>query len=232
MAQCTHERNLASHGRTADRRGHSLLRRSRRGRSLRLHLLPLPPDAPPVLLRAEYPMSAQAWHSVEEVSDAGRLFLGPRILLAGFFVLMGRVLGMGGPRLKRARYKHGVRGLVEEVATDRLRAANSNVSTLVHNYRIGGVTYRVEHFGPVAARLVLPDRRPADHDAVSARWPGSGRARGGVSAGRAAWPVRPRARPRAPGRGPADLARRACRAHRAWRRTAPAAGAGRFHGLR
>ncbi|KGD89316.1 membrane protein [Achromobacter sp. RTa] len=143
---------------------------------VRLHLLPLQPDAPPVLLRAEYPMSAQAWNSVEEVSDAdrqavrkeelgvrkffyalalaalaGSLFLGPLILLAAFFVLMGLVLGMRSPRLKRARYKHGVRGLVEEVVTYRLRATNSNVSTLVHNYRIGGVMYRVEHFGQVAA---------------------------------------------------------------------------------
>ncbi len=143
---------------------------------VRLHLLTLLPGTPPVLLRAEYPMSAQAWNSVEEVSDAdretvrkeelslrkffyalalvplaGSLFLGPLILLAAFFVLTGLVLGMRSPRLKRARYKHGVRGLVEEVVTYRLRASNSNVSTLVHNYRIGGVMYRVEHFGQAAA---------------------------------------------------------------------------------
>lgn len=143
---------------------------------VRLHLLPLQPDAPPVLLRAEYPMSAQAWNSVEEVSDAdrqavrkeelgvrkflfalalvplvGSLFLGPLVLLAAFFVLMGLVLGMRSPRLKRARYKHGVRGLVEEIVTYRMRATNSNVSTLVHNYRIGGLMYRVEHFGQAAA---------------------------------------------------------------------------------
>ena len=143
---------------------------------VRLHLLTLDPDAPPVLLRAEYPMSAQAWNSVEEVSDAdreavrkeelslrkffyavalaplaGSLFLGPLILLAAFFVLTGLVLGMRSPRLKRARYKHGVRGVVEEIVTYRVRASNSNVSTLVHNYRIGGAMYRVEHFGQAAA---------------------------------------------------------------------------------
>ncbi|PTN49874.1 hypothetical protein DAI43_20610 [Achromobacter xylosoxidans] len=143
---------------------------------VRLHLLTLDPDAPPVLLLAEYPMSAQAWNSVEEVSNAdreavrkeelslrkffyvlalaplvGSLFLGPLILLAAFFVLTGFVLGMRSPRLKRARYKHGVRGLVEEVVTYRVRASNSNISTLVHNYRIGGVMYRVEHLGQAAA---------------------------------------------------------------------------------
>lgn len=149
---------------------------------VRLHLLTLLPGTPPVLLRAEYPMSAQAWNSVEEVSDAdretvrkeelslrkffyalalaplaGSLFLGPLILLAAFFVLMGLVLGMRSPRLKRARYKHGVRGVVEEIVTYRVRASNSNVSTLVHNYRIGGAMYRVEHFGQAAA----PGRRVA-----------------------------------------------------------------------
>ncbi|GEM_PF-634897 len=143
---------------------------------VRLHLLTLLPDAPPVLLRAEYPTSAQAWNSVEEVSDAdrgavrkeelgvrkffyalallplaGSLFLGPLILLAGFFVLMGLVLGMRSPRLKRARYKHGVRGLVEEAVTYRVRTTNSGASTLVHNYRIGGAMYRVEHFGQAAS---------------------------------------------------------------------------------
>lgn len=143
---------------------------------VRLHLLTLQPGTPPVLLRAEYPMSAQAWNSVEEVSDAdrqtvrkeelgarklfyalallplaGSLFLGPLILLSAFFVLMGLVLGMRSPRLKRARYKHGVRGQVEEVVTYRVRTSNSNVSALVHNYRIGGVIYRIEHFGQVAA---------------------------------------------------------------------------------
>lgn len=143
---------------------------------VRLHLLTLRPGEPPVLLRAEYPMSAQAWNSVEEVSDAdretvrkeelgarklfyalalvalaGSLFLGPLILLAAFFVLMGLVLGMRSPRLKRARYKHGVRGLVEEIVTYRMRTTNPGVFTLVHNYRIGGVMYRVEHFGQEAA---------------------------------------------------------------------------------
>ena len=59
------------------------------------------------------------------------------ILLAGFLFLLGLVLGMRSPRLKRARYKHGVRGVVEEVVTYRLRTTNSNVATLVHNYRIG-----------------------------------------------------------------------------------------------
>jgi len=143
---------------------------------VRLHLLTLQPGTPPVLLRAEYPMSPQAWNSVEEVSDAdrqavrkeelgarklfyalallplaGSLFLGPLILLSAFFVLMGLVLGMRSPRLKRARYKHGVRGQVEEIVTYRVRTSNSNVSTLVHNYRIGGVMYRVEHFGQAAA---------------------------------------------------------------------------------
>ncbi|MBB1628683.1 hypothetical protein [Achromobacter sp. UMC71] len=143
---------------------------------VRLHLLTLWPGSPPVLLRSEYPMSAQALNSVEEISDAdretvrkeelgarklfyalalvalaGSLFLGPLILLAAFFVLMGLVLGMRSPRLKRARYKHGVRGVVEEIVTYRVRTTNPNVSTLVHNYRIGGVMYRVEHFGQEAA---------------------------------------------------------------------------------
>ena len=142
---------------------------------VRLHLLTLSPDTPPVLLRAEYPMSTQVWNSVEEISDAdreavrneelslrkffyvvalavlvGSLFWSPLILLAGFLFLLGLVLGMRSPRLKRARYKHGVRGVVEEVVTYRLRTTNSNVATLVHNYRIGGLMYRVEHFGPVA----------------------------------------------------------------------------------
>ena len=142
---------------------------------VRLHLLTLSPDTSPVLLRAEYPMSTQVWNSVEEISDAdreavrneelslrkffyvvalavlvGSLFWSPLILLAGFLFLLGLVLGMRSPRLKRARYKHGVRGVVEEVVTYRLRTTNSNVATLVHNYRIGGLMYRVEHFGPVA----------------------------------------------------------------------------------
>ena len=76
---------------------------------VRLHLLTLSPDTPPVLLRAEYPMSTQVWNSVEEISDAdreavrneelslrkffyvvalavlvGSLFWSPLILLAGF----------------------------------------------------------------------------------------------------------------------------------------------------
>jgi len=143
---------------------------------VRLHLLTLLPGTPPVLLRAEYPMSAQVWNSVEEVNDAdreavrkeelglrkffyalalaplvGSLFLGPLILLAAFFALMGLVLGMRSPRLKRARYKRGVRGLVEEVVTYRVRTTNSGASMLVHNYRIGGLMYRVEHFGQAAA---------------------------------------------------------------------------------
>ena len=33
---------------------------------VRLHLLTLSPDTPPVLLRAEYPMSTQVWNSVEK----------------------------------------------------------------------------------------------------------------------------------------------------------------------
>ena len=39
---------------------------------VRLHLLTLSPGTPPVLLRAEYPMSTQVWNSVEEISDADR----------------------------------------------------------------------------------------------------------------------------------------------------------------
>lgn len=143
---------------------------------VRLHLLTLWPGSPPVLLRSEYPMSAQAWNSVEEISDAdretvrkeelgarklfyalalialaGSLFLGPLILLSPCFALLGLVLGMHSPRLKRARYKHGVRGVVEEIVTYRLRTTTPGASTLVHNYRIGGVMYRVEHFGQAAA---------------------------------------------------------------------------------
>lgn len=143
---------------------------------VRLHLLTLQPDALPVLLRVEYPMSAQALIAVEEVSDAdrqavrreelgvrkfffllalvplvGSLFLSPLILVAGFFALMGLVLGMRSPRMKRARYKHGVRGVVEEALVYRLRSPNSPTFSLIHNYRIGGVMYRVEYLGPVVA---------------------------------------------------------------------------------
>ncbi|WP_454695060.1 hypothetical protein [Achromobacter aegrifaciens] len=142
------------------------------GLPVRLHLLALQPDAPPVLLRAEYPMSAEALIAVEEVSDADRaavrreelglrklfflvalvlllasLFLAPLVLAAGFFALMGLILGMRSPRLKRARYKHGVRGVVEEAVIYRLRTPNSATFSLSHNYRIGGVMYQVDYLG-------------------------------------------------------------------------------------
>ena len=39
---------------------------------VRVHVLPLLPDAPGLLLRVDYPMSGQAWTSVEEISDADR----------------------------------------------------------------------------------------------------------------------------------------------------------------
>ena len=79
----------------------------------------------------------------------GSLFWSPLILLAGFLFLLGLVLGMRSPRLKRARYKHGVRGVVEEVVTYRLRDQLERChvgSQLSHR----GLMYRVEHFGPVA----------------------------------------------------------------------------------
>ncbi|MCR2232439.1 hypothetical protein NSX58_26155, partial [Salmonella enterica] len=40
------------------------------------------------------------------------LFVPPVILLAAVLALMGLVLGMRSPRLKRARHKQGVRGVV------------------------------------------------------------------------------------------------------------------------
>ncbi len=147
---------------------------------VRLHVLPLLPDAPGLLLRVDYPMSGQAWTSLEEISDADResvrreergvrkffllaalaplavsLFVPPVILLAAVLALMGLVLGMRSPRLKRARHKQGVRGVVEEAVTYRLRTPNSLTASLAHNYRVGGVMYRVDHLGPAA----LPGQR-------------------------------------------------------------------------
>lgn len=146
------------------------------GRPVRLHVLPLQPDAPGLLLGVDYPMSGEAVTSLEAISDADRdqvrgeelavrkfflwsalamlavsLFAPPLILLAALLALMGWVLGMRSPRVKRARYKHGVRGVVEEVVTYRLRTPNSLTVSLAHNYRVGGVMYRVDHLGPVAA---------------------------------------------------------------------------------
>lgn len=143
---------------------------------VRLHVLTLMPDAPGLLLRVDYPMSGHAWTSVEEISDADRanarreelgvrkfffvaalaplaasFFLLPLILLAMVFVLLGWVLGMRSPRLKRAHCKHGVRGVVEEAVTYRQRTPNSPTVSLIPNYRVGGVMYRVYHLGPVAA---------------------------------------------------------------------------------
>lgn len=140
-----------------------------------LHVLPLQPDAPGLLLRVDYPMSGQAVTSLEEISDADRasvrseelwvrkffllaalallvvsLFVPPLILLAAVLALLGLVLGMRSPRLKRASFKHGVRGVVEEAVTYRRHVPNSPTVTLVHNYRVGGVMYQVEHFGAVA----------------------------------------------------------------------------------
>ncbi|CAB3834122.1 hypothetical protein [Achromobacter ruhlandii] len=142
---------------------------------VRLHVLPLQPDAPGLLLGVDYPMSGQAVTSLEAISDADRdqvrgeelavrkfflwsalamlavsLFVPPLILLAALLALMGWVLGMRSPRLKRARYKHGVRGVVEEVVTYRLHMPNSPTVSLAHNYRVGGVMYRIDHLGPVA----------------------------------------------------------------------------------
>ncbi|WP_116521777.1 hypothetical protein [Achromobacter insuavis] len=147
---------------------------------VRVHVLPLLPDAPGLLLRVDYPMSGQAWTSVEEISDVDRasvrrdergvrkffflaalvplaasLFFGPLLLLAAVLALLGLLLGMRSPRLKRAHYKHGVRGVVEEAVTYRRHTPNSPTVTLVHHYRVGGVMYQVEHFGEVA----LPGQR-------------------------------------------------------------------------
>ncbi len=129
---------------------------------VRLHVLPLLPDAPGLLLRVDYPMSGQAWTSLEEISDADRESVrreerGVRkfFLLAAVLALMGLVLGMRSPRLKRARHKQGVRGVVEEAVTYRLRTPNSLTASLAHNYRVGGVMYRVDHLGPAA----LPGQR-------------------------------------------------------------------------
>ncbi|WZB76161.1 hypothetical protein WJ972_09945 [Achromobacter insuavis] len=102
---------------------------------VRLHVLPLLPDAPGLLLRVDYPMSGQAWTSLEEISDADResvrreergvrkffllaalaplavsLFVPPVILLAAVLALMGLVLGMRSPRLKRAPQAGRARG--------------------------------------------------------------------------------------------------------------------------
>ena len=105
-------------------------------------------------------MSGQAWTSVEEISDADRarvrreergvrkffflaalvplaasLFFGPLLLLAAVLALLGLLLGMQSPRLKRAPYKHGVRGVVEEAVTYRRHTPNSPTVTLIHHYR-------------------------------------------------------------------------------------------------
>jgi len=75
------------------------------------------------------------------------LFLPPLMLMAGVFVLLGLVTSIRSPRLKRARYKHGVRGVVEEAVIYQLRSPKSPTVTPIQNYRIGGVMYRVEHAG-------------------------------------------------------------------------------------
>lgn len=41
-------------------------------------------------------------------------------------------------------------GVVEEVVTYRLHMPNSPTVSLAHNYRVGGVMYRIDHLGPVA----------------------------------------------------------------------------------
>ncbi len=147
---------------------------------VRLHLLTLQPDAPAVLLRAEYPMSAESLVAVEEISDADRaavrreeldarkfmlifalvplvggLFLPPLLFVAAIFAILGMLFGMRSRKLQRGLYKHGVRGVVEEAVVYRLRSPNSSIVSLVHNYRIGGVMYRVEYLGDV----VEPGRR-------------------------------------------------------------------------
>ncbi|HEY9275015.1 hypothetical protein [Achromobacter sp.] len=147
---------------------------------VRLHLLTLQPDAPAVLLRAEYPMSAESLVAVEEISDADRaavrreeldarkfmlifalvplvggLFLPPLLFVAAIFAILAMLFGMRSRKLKRGIYKHGVRGVVEEAVVYRLRSPNSSIVSLVHNYRIGGVMYRVEYLGDV----VEPGRR-------------------------------------------------------------------------
>jgi len=141
---------------------------------VRLHLLTLQPDAPPLLLRAEYPMSAESLVAVEEISDADRaavrreeldarkfmlifalvplvggLFLPPLLFVAAIFAIMAMLFGIRSRKLKQGRYKHGVRGVVEEAVVYRLRSPNSSIVSLVHNYRIGGVMYRVEYLGDV-----------------------------------------------------------------------------------
>ena len=141
---------------------------------VRLHLLTLSPDTPPVLLRAEYPMSTQVWNSVEEISDAdreavrneelslrkffyvvalavlvGSLFWSPLILLAGFLpagTRAGHAQPQAQARAVQARRARGGRGSRDlSLAHDQLERCHVG-SQLSHR----GLMYRVEHFGPVA----------------------------------------------------------------------------------
>ena len=141
------------------------------GVPVRLHLLTLLPERPPLLLRAEYPCSAAATLAIEAVSDADRqevrqeelwlrklfnwaalamlgasVFVGPLILAVPVLFVLGLILGAPSRRLKRAVYKHGVRGVVEESLVYRLRHGTST-PLIVHNYRIGGVLYETSYGG-------------------------------------------------------------------------------------
>ncbi|MFJ1302212.1 hypothetical protein ACILG0_19795 [Pseudomonadota bacterium AL_CKDN230030165-1A_HGKHYDSX7] len=140
-----------------------------------LHLFDILPGRPPLLLRADYPGSADALIAVEEIAVADRetiraaelglrrfFFLVALVLaLTGIampplwlgvpvFLLLGLVLGARSPALKRARVKHSVRGVVEETITYRVPVPQSPLPSVVHNYRIGGELYRVGNAGDAA----------------------------------------------------------------------------------
>ena len=66
----------------------------------------------------------------------GSLFWSPLILLAGFLFLLDSCWACAAPG-SSARGTSTACAVVEEVVTYRLRTTNSNVATLVHNYRIG-----------------------------------------------------------------------------------------------
>lgn len=145
------------------------------GLPVSLHLFDILPGRPPLLLRADYPRSADALNAVEEISDTDReivrgaerslrkFFLVSALILAivgiavpplwlgvPVLVLLGLVLGARSPTLKRARVKHGVRGVVEEAITYRVPVPQSPVPSIVHNYRVGGELYRVANAGDAA----------------------------------------------------------------------------------
>lgn len=154
---------------------------ARLGVPVRLHLLPLLPGRPPVLLRADYPGGETVQHYVEPLNeeDKSGLSLDGKIasqsfyavagliaivslftvwllsIIAAVFVMIGYQLDRHYRVLKRASVKHGVRGVVDEVVSFVISSGNSPVTATQRNYRIGGVLYQVGQLEPVA----LPGQR-------------------------------------------------------------------------